>query len=367
MSEFNPLIRGIIQVTGEPDVGKTTFALECGADPSRICFFDADVKGRATVDQLLSSGIRFGIYHDLNTLAEGRREVEFFLAVKGLIDAIKPDQYDAIIFDTWGRFGKCFHPYVLANPSEFKLKWSPSGRIKGAEQWQEAQQYEARILNHLGTLSPVVIIVSHLKDHYLNSAKTGKQVPASSRTFDRVPRFRIWLRHNPSSPVPIGLVLKRIDKKEYVQGVGLRTVSVLPRKIVPKEGERSLWDSIARYFKAPVGTREPTEDEMPNDFEMSILDGTLTKEQRYTLELMLKAGAVETAEEEPIEGMEEESDANILYVERMREEGASESYIAHSLKEQGLSYPEIKSAMGLESVPEASRLVREGANESQTG
>lgn len=350
-------VNGIVQVTGEPDVGKTTFALECGADPSRICFFDGDTKGRATVDQLLSSGVKFGAYHDLTALAEGKREVEFFLAVRGLIDAIEPDQYDAIVFDTWDRFGKCFHPYVAAHPSEFKRNWSPSGRIKGAEMWQEAQQYEARILNRLGTLSPLVVVVSHLKDFYLNSAKTGKQVPASSRTFSRVPRFRIWLRHNPASPVPIGLVLKRIDTKRYVEGKGLRTVSVLPRKIVPRPGDESLWDTIAWYFKNPVGIREPTPDEIPDEFEMSILDGTLTKEQRYTLELMLKAGAVDS-EGEP--AVEEEPDEMVRYVVEMREQGAADPHIAHSLKGMGASYPQIKVAMGLESVPEASRLVREG-------
>lgn len=358
---FTPLINGIIQVTGEHDTGKTTFALECGADPSRICFFDSDIKGRATVNQLLSSGIKFGAYHDLTAMAEEKREVEFFLAVKGIIDRIEPEQFDCIVFDTWRRFGKCFHPYVVEHPSEFKLKWSPSGKIKGAEQYQEAQQFESRILNHLGTLAPLVVIVSHLKDDYLNNVRTGKQVPASSRTFNRVPRFRIWLRHNPSSPVPIGLVLKRIDKKVLVPGKGLRTVSILPRKIVPREGEVSLWDSIARYFDDPVGTREPTPDEIPNDFELSILDGTLTKEQRYTLELMLKAGVVES-EEEPV--TTEEVSPHIDYVEEMRAQGASDTYIAHSMKEKlGVTYPEIVAALSLSGVSEAVKLVREGGND----
>jgi len=361
MTEFNPLINGIIQVTGENDTGKTTFALECGADPSRICFLDSDVKGRATIDQLLADGVKFGDYHDLTHLAEDKNELEFFDAVMSIINGIKKDDFDAILFDTWGRFGKCFHPYVSANPSKFKRKWSPSGKIKGAEMWQEAQQYESRILNQMGKLAPLVVIVSHLKDHWMNSAKTGKQIPASSRTFNRVPRFRIWLRHNPSSPVPIGLVLKRVDKKIHVEGKGLRTISVLPRKIVPQEGHESLWDTIQWYFDNPVGTREPTKDEIPNEFEMSVLNGTLTAEQRYTLELMLKAGAVDTEEDIDLS----EPDEIEVFVSEMRSQGASDPRIAHSLKETlKASYPDIQRVLGLDTVKDAVDMVREGQNES---
>ena len=45
---YDPAIKGIIQVTGPHDVGKTTFALECGA--KRILFVDDDIKGRNTVE-----------------------------------------------------------------------------------------------------------------------------------------------------------------------------------------------------------------------------------------------------------------------------------------------------------------------------
>ena len=57
------MINGIIQVTGEPGVGKTSFALQCGAPPERILFVDDDVKGRSTVDDLKSMGMEFGDYY----------------------------------------------------------------------------------------------------------------------------------------------------------------------------------------------------------------------------------------------------------------------------------------------------------------
>jgi len=333
-----PLITGLIHVTGEHDVGKTSFALECGADPSRICFFDSDVKGRSTVEQLRNAGVEFGAYHDLVKLDVGMRELEFHAACMKLIDGIQPGQYDAIIWDTWTRFAKTYHPYVLEHPSEFKLKWNPMGPIKGAQQWKEAQWYEAQTLNHLQTLAPIVIIVTHLKDFYLNDAKTGKQVPDASRTLARVPRFRIWLRHNPNSPVPIGLVLKRLDTKLSTPR-GLRTVSILPRKIVPREDDASLWDTIGEYFENPVGLRKPTLEETPNEFELSILDGTLTTGQRHTLHLMLKANAVS----------QEEVESEELDTERIAElvaEGKTPLQIAQEL---GVDIPDvIRATRGVE-------------------
>lgn len=328
------LIIGLIQVTGEHDTGKTTFALGCGADPSRICFFDSDVKGRSTVEQLRRDGIEFGAYHDLVKLDEGMRELEFHAACLELIESIQPGQFDAIVWDTWTRFAKTYHPYVLEHPAEFRLKWNPMGSIKGAQQWKEAQQYEAQTLNHLQTLAPVVIVVTHLKDDYLNNAKTGKQVPDASRTLARVPRFRIWLRHNPESPVPIGLVLKRLDTKMSTPR-GLRTVSILPRKIVPSEDDASLWDTIARYFENPIGLRKPTKEETPNEFELSILDGTLTTGQRHTLHLMLKANAV-SKEEVEMEELDVEKIAELM------DQGKTPLQVAREL---GVEVPDVMRAL----------------------
>jgi hypothetical protein len=275
---------------GEHDTGKTKFALECGAPADQICFFDDDVKGRATVDDLLATDVKFGAYHDLVKVAEGLREVEFHEACCNLVERIQPGQFQAIVWDTWARFQKTFHPVIVENPAAYRKRWSPMGTIKGAEQWQEAERLEAQFLNHLATLAETVVVVSHLKDFYVGDRKVpGKQVPASGRALERVCTMRVWLKHNPASPVPIGLVLKRIDRMESTPA-GLRTTCILPRKIVPRADERSLWDSIGRYFAEPVGLRPPTPDETPDAYELAILEGTLTADQRRTFELMLQAG-----------------------------------------------------------------------------
>jgi hypothetical protein len=293
------ILNGVIQVTGEHDTGKTTFALECGAAPEKILFLDDDLKGRATVQELENAGVKFGRYVDLVALGDGKAELDYHNAVMKVIQEIKPGEFDAIIWDTWTHFANTTHAYVLTNPTEFKKNWAPMGTIKGAQQWQEARRYEAKIISYLQTLAPTVILVTHLKDQYMGKVKVpGKQVPANSNALDRVLRFRIWLRLNPTGrAVPIGLCMKRLDKKHVQNGV-IRTVNVLPRKLVPADTDLSLWDTIWKYWQDPMGDRVPTDEELPTEYELSILDGTLTRDQTHTLRTMVASGLLEQPEEE---------------------------------------------------------------------
>lgn len=343
--EWKPLVHGAIHVTGEHDVGKTTFCLEYGADPKRMLMFDDDVKGRGAVEQIRAMGLEFGRYVDLVKVGEKKTELAFHDAVLQIIKEVKPGDFDVIVWDTWTNFAATCHPYVLRHATEFRAQWSSMGQIKGAQQWQEARRYETILIEHLLSLAPTVFLVTHLKDVYINNAKVpGKQTPAASRTLDRVPAFRIWLRQNPDGrAVPIGLVLKRLDKKIFVPGKGIRTVNVLPRKIVPAENEYSLWDTIRRYWDEPFGDVEMGPNEMPDEFEMSILDGTLTKEQTHTFQLMMQAaGVLERDEPDSIavRAMDEDTEAAVL-----------------EMSESGKKPPEIAAALGL-TMPEVLRTIK---------
>jgi hypothetical protein len=333
MTMTTMLINGIIQVTGSVDVGKTTFALECGASPDKMLFVDGDTKGRSTVQQLQSAGLKFGRYVDFVEDCKGKSLLDIHHAGMSIIESIEQDQYDAIVWDTWSRFASTFKSYVDANKTQFRAasEWSAMGKISGAERWKESQLYEAQVLNRLQSLTKCIVLVTHLKDHYVGGTKSGKRIPDSSRTLNRIPRMRLWLTHNPSgSPVPCALVLKRIDVKRMTDK-GLRTVSVLPRKITPRPKDESLWDTIAWYFKKPIGLRQPTPDETPNSFELSILDGTLTKEQQETLRLSLKIAASEIEDD----GQSEQIDQ----VKQLASDGMKPGKIA---KETGLKIAEVR-------------------------
>ena len=299
---YNPAIKGIIQVTGPHDVGKTTFALECGADPARILFVDDDIKGRNTIEDIISSGAEFGRYIDFAAETRGKKLFETFQYGLNLIEQIKPDQYDVVIWDTWTRMGSTFKAYVTARPGEFRADYAPIGKIKGAQQWQEAQRFEAQLLGALTLKAEQVFLVTHLKDHYHNDARTGKSIPNASKTLARICSMRLWLLHNSTgSPVPVGLVLKRPSLRRFVLGKGIRTENLLPRKLVPGADQLSLWDRVLDYIDEPAGNRTPDDIERPTALDLSILEGTLTKEQQQTLALSLAALAAQDTPEHAIE------------------------------------------------------------------
>lgn len=334
MSEEKPVLTGIVQVIGEHDTGKTTFCLEAGAHPNRTLFVDDDVKGRATVQELRAGGYPFGDYWDLVELKRGRTEIEFFDAVLDKIQSIEAGSLDLIIWDTWAGFQSTFKSVIETRPQEFRQKWSARGDIKGAQQWNEAEKLEAAVLHRLQLLAGTVLVASHTKPAYIeNKAVPGKTIPASDKAIRRVSRMRLWLRHNPSSPVPVALVLKRLDQKIYVPDVGIRTVSVLPRKLTPADTDRSLWDTIKRYIQDPISDRELRPEEIPTAHEISILENTLTPDQRDMFTLMLKAGAFSGGEmeDEDLFGKEE---INGERVKELRTQGLTPAAIAETLTQE---------------------------------
>jgi hypothetical protein len=273
----NP-ITGLIHVTGEPDTGKTTFALTCGFAPAEIAFFDDDLKTQTIADALAEQGTPFGAYYNLTKLSIGMREIQFHDLVVGLIDQLRRDTYEVVIFDTWTRFENTFHPVVQKNPTRFKEFYSPMGSIKGAETWKASFDYETVVIDKLMQVAPLVILVTHLKDQSIGAVKTGKEIPDCKKPIVEKSRLRIWTRHNPAGPAPLGLVLKRLSKVT-VNG-GIHAVNVLPRKLNP-----CTWEVILNYWENPIGERQPEPGEMPNEFELSILDGVLTEDQKDVLHI----------------------------------------------------------------------------------
>jgi len=268
----------IVHVTGEPDVGKTTFCLECGAKPQEIAFFDADVKGSAIARQL-----NFGVYHNLVAMGRGMKEVELHEMYLRLIDNIAQGQYRAVIWDGYQQFEKTFQPYVAKQPRQFREQYSPMGQIKGAEIWLASFDYEAEILSQLQECADLVLLTTHLKSYNIGGRRVpGRFVPDCKRPLVQKSSLRIWLRHNPDGPEPIGLVLKRIAKHQVTDD-GIKATSVLPRRIKP-----CTWSKLRWYWENPLGDRQPTPEEIPDAFEISLLEGTLTDDQKRIFEIVAR-------------------------------------------------------------------------------
>jgi len=298
---FRIPLTGLIAVHSEQDVGKTTFCLECGCDPQNIILIDADIKGKGTVQQMLADGIPIGHYEDWTKATKDLKELAVYEYGLKLIDSIKPGQYEAIIWDTWSSYSKTMKAEISAHPKKYRDNWSAMGTIKGAEENTAANDLEAKIIADLLDKTKMLLLTTHLKPYYINNRRIeGKFVPDCKQSLVTKSRLRLWLRRNPSGrPVPIGLVLKRIDKKIIMDG-RVRTVNVLPQRLVPNSDESSLWDVIERYYNEPWGDRALTGEDALNEYELSILDGTLTTDQKLAMRMALIEAETEAAETQAI-------------------------------------------------------------------
>lgn len=325
------MISGVILITGEHGVGKTRAAIEA-ANAEKTLLIDDDEKGRETVRRIQEDGFEFGRYVNFIDRIAGMKPVQIHKEGLKLIDEIPAGKYDNIVWDTWTRFAGTCAAYVKANNDLFREPngWAAMGKIHAGEEYKEARLYEAELIAKLHKKAPLVILVSHLKNEYRNNVQTGKQIPATSKAIDSVCNLRLWLKHNQASTTPLALVLKNIEKNIMVDG-RLRTVQILPMKVTPidneKTFERSVWDAIERYIDDPIGNRKPNKDEVPDDFEMSIIQGTLTEDQKLSWLYALKEKKREEAEEQ------------IMIEEQKRKQ-------AIALHEDGLNYQQISKQVG---------------------
>lgn len=287
------LFPGIVNVSGAPDVGKTTFALESGAPPDKIVFIDDDIKARSTALEFEKAGHPFGKFVNLTAETEGMLEVEFHKHVVNLIESLEENRYEVIIFDNFSRFENSFQPYVLTHQNEFRKNWSPMGVIHGAEIWLKSFDYESLVLDKMQKKAPLVIITSHMKNENISGRRTGKMIPDVKRPLIQKSLFRVLLRRSDDgSPIPTGIILKRISKRVVDDG-GIKIVNILPTKV-----PHFTWDKIREYYENPVGNRPPTPEEILTEHELALLDSSIiTDDQRLVMRFAIEA-AKESEEEE---------------------------------------------------------------------
>ncbi len=309
----NP-IGGMIAVASDYGVGKTTFALECGFHPKDIIFINDDVKEVGFENQ-------FKEYIDLVAISKRKKLSD--LHKYGLDLVSRLPKAEVIIWDTWTQFALTFPAYVQSHLSEFRDKdeWSTMGKMKKGEIYQEAARYEGAIISELKQKCKLLILTFHLKQMYLNNvAIPGKFKPGHSRAIEKYADLRIWLTPNPDSQIPIGLVIKNISKR-YLTDNGIRTSQILPLRL-----EQCNWDNVIRYYDNPFGKIGVTKDtERPNSFELSLIEGTLTPENKRMYEASLSV----------VEKQETENQAEILMQSQAQGKKIRE-YIKENLNGQPL-------------------------------
>ncbi|NPU90212.1 MAG: hypothetical protein HPY87_10105 [Fervidobacterium sp.] len=314
-------IKGIVHITGEPDSGKTTFCLTTGIPVSQTVFVGDDVKESSVVSDLMASGTKFLRYHNLKRECDGMRELEMHEYCLKIIEELKTLSPKLLIWDTWTRFENTFHPFVVANMLKFRTSWSSMGEIKGAQQWQESFEYEAEILAKMVESVPLILLTTHLKMETIGKIKTGRYIPDCKKPLAQKTHMRLWLKLS-DTPEPVGLVLKRPSIFNVKQDGSLEAINVLPRRVYP-----CTWNKIRWYYENPVGNRKLTEDETPNEYELSVIDGMLTADQKEMLKMLIESKAFE----------DDDSDAEVVKrvlserVQKLASEGKTPPQIAGEL------------------------------------
>lgn len=286
------ILTGIIELTGEHGTGKTTAALECGATPEKIRLYDDDIKGRSTVRQLKEMAhLEINYIDAMEMRTSCKRPYEYYEKIKAHLSTIKPCEFDVVIFDTWSEIQKACRSYADKYPEKFadplprrdgKVSYfSGDSTMVNGQISKIGRTLEAELINGLEQKVKAIYLINHLKDYYVNNVKVeGKQIPDDGRLLETVAAMRVWYRSNPKSAVPISLFLKRPSIKGWDAELGrISTINPFPLKIVPAQSDTSVWDAYFRYIQNPIGNRQPTTDETPTAYELSIIQGTLTPDQ----------------------------------------------------------------------------------------
>jgi len=246
------------------------------------------------------------------------------------LDALPDGKFELIIFDSFTQLEAGIADFTEAHITE--MSNITPGQVKSMSQltWPAKRIMYGRVLDAFLEKAPTVILTTHLKDKWIGNVRTDAQIPQCQKPLTEKASLRVWLRHNPVGEAPIGLVLKRISKSIWDEKQGkIIPVSVLPRKLDP-----CTWDVINHYIDNPL---EEKVISTPNEFELSILDGILTDDQR----MMLRA-ALEREQQAEIIAIQEEEETQREVIDKMLEDGSTIKEVA---KELGVSVAQVRGMM----------------------
>jgi len=293
--------RGIIEIVGEHDGGKTLAALGVSYPYKKTVFVDDDVKGDATVKKLeeLEGKKREEIFADYIDLRLWRAKLGktptatqlLEKVVDPVVEQICKKKHEVIIWDTARIIYQSARGHVDTHQSDYRsvVNFRGSSQIIQGLVSRVARMIEQSYLSKLRDACEVLVVTHHIKDWYANNVVVGV-IPESSSTYSEICTMRMWLRRNPYNMLPTILFLKRpnIPSKSRSKSGRMRFINVVPPKITPSAKDESIWDAIARYEADPIGNRELRPDETPTKEEMSLISGTLSDDQKALMMEALK-------------------------------------------------------------------------------
>jgi len=280
-SQFPIKIDGLlVHVTGARGVGKTMFAITCGASPDKIAFFDGEASAKIYNAQLPYSIYRNLIVDVADIYGNQCSDEQYFLAVSAWLEELEDHAHDVLVFDNILRFENGLVSYVNSNYDKFGITRGQMAKMPSLIWGPIKSLYESIMVSWLKKAG-IVFITTPIKETWVHSKPSGIFKPKGKDVLEALTGLRIWLRFRQGSKYPVGLVLKdRISKLTLNSDGGIQAQSVLPRRIDP-----CTWQIIKEYMASPASATNPEPHEILTDEEWRILNGVLSKDKLLQLEV----------------------------------------------------------------------------------
>lgn len=271
--------------------GKTTLLKEWAYDLKSVLWIRDDPKPLSfNVDHL-------GKYLNLEAETRGMKRFEIGQWFIDLLD--NASQYDGIVIDTYFYLGECICAMVDKNPTLYRENYSAKPDYKYPQIKGEGHIWHSKVLSRMAEQFKFVGLSTHSREVYNNNIPTGLYEPKAQSELIKA-ASDIWLvTRGDGAYCPTVLVSKQGAKDVYTDR-GHRTLTILPEKMSPQNGDLSVWDVYERYYNNPVSTRqESLEDyEKPDNLELSYIKGIMTPDQERLYKLAQLSKEKELKEQE---------------------------------------------------------------------
>jgi hypothetical protein len=342
------MIKGIVQISGEKGVGKTSMALSYPGITSLndLAVFNFDSKTYPMSD-------KYGFYksylHMLADydLANKQSDPELDLAEQVIKDFSGAYGKKVVIMDSWEVFTKGLLTWTSKNAQHLK-------QIRGTVKMQtmtklgHAKRMEVAFLDTLIVKGGVetIFVINHLKPEWISPTgnpddgiRTGRDIPDASETLEQKAVARFWLKHNRDHPCPIAIVLKDPGVHKFIPGAGFEPYRAFPDRLSTKAlgdmtGKNvSLWDIIDHYQNEPLGARVQTDYEHATPDEFAMISSSLSQTQREVWENNQKLALL----------LGDNYNTDLIdTISELKKQGKTVMEVFNELKERNISFPKVK-------------------------
>lgn len=262
-------LSGIILITGEVNVGKTSAAHPAGYSLKEIAYLNFDGK-----EPDFSGGNAadfYGFYRNYYELLLREKELKTIETFLNDVESL-PKTIKVVIVDGEEQFRKSFTPYTIKHKENLRDYWyGRGGQMQVMEVLGFSSKFEAMYFSSLQEKYDFVFIINHLEDARSDEKGTdglrnlipGKKTASVKRQLIEKSKARFWIVPTDGHLCPSVIMVK--NPGLVIPENGFKTISPFPPKLspfaLPDYSERkfiSIWDIIKYYEENPFSEKYPS-------------------------------------------------------------------------------------------------------------